>query len=82
MAFKVQCANCHCSLKIKDELAGRRGKCPACGEKIILKPGDPDTTAEEVEDAIPVAEIFADAAVVDNDFMDPGQPQKRRLTDV
>jgi hypothetical protein len=31
MSINVQCDSCNSSFKVKDEFAGKRGKCPTCG---------------------------------------------------
>jgi DNA-directed RNA polymerase subunit M/transcription elongation factor TFIIS len=36
MAIKASCSNCNSSFKAKDSLAGRRVKCPKCGEKLTV----------------------------------------------
>ena len=38
MAIKVKCRSCSASFKAKDELAGRRVKCPKCKEPIKIAP--------------------------------------------
>jgi|GEM_PF-2473693 len=34
--FRIECSHCNTSLKVKKELAGRKGKCPKCGTKIVI----------------------------------------------
>ncbi|MEL7496629.1 MAG: MJ0042-type zinc finger domain-containing protein [Planctomycetota bacterium] len=41
MAIKVQCQNCSASFKAKDELAGRRVKCPKCKQPISIPAAAP-----------------------------------------
>jgi len=36
MAISVTCGNCGKTLRVKDELAGRRGKCPGCQSAIVI----------------------------------------------
>lgn len=36
MAISVQCSGCEKKLKVKDELAGMRVKCPSCGQVIVI----------------------------------------------
>jgi hypothetical protein len=36
MAITVTCSSCERELKVKEELAGRKVKCPACGEAIAV----------------------------------------------
>src|SRR5262245_4875116 len=38
------CPGCGAQLKVKDELAGKRGKCPSCGKRMTV-PADPSATA-------------------------------------
>lgn len=47
MSISVQCPNCDKKLKTKDELAGKKVKCPDCGEVI------PVPAAEETDDDKP-----------------------------
>ncbi len=42
MAIAVECAQCGKQLKVKDELAGRKGKCPQC-QGVIHIPAAPGT---------------------------------------
>ncbi len=39
MAIKASCGNCKSSFNAKDSLAGRKVKCPKCGEKLRV-PGE------------------------------------------
>lgn len=36
MAIALNCPACNRQLRVKDELAGKRGKCPGCGQKLII----------------------------------------------
>ena len=38
--MKFSCPKCDKALKASDGMAGKRGKCPACGEKVVV-PGSP-----------------------------------------
>lgn len=38
MAFDFRCPHCHAAFRIRDEHAGKAGRCPKCREKIIAKP--------------------------------------------
>ena len=55
MPITVTCEGCGKTLKVKEELAGKRGKCPACGALLTI----PGGSAEDLEDSpywqIPVA---------------------------
>ncbi len=41
MAIAVECAHCGKQLKVKDELAGKKGKCPQCQNLIQIPAGAP-----------------------------------------
>ena len=43
MSIAVECASCERSIKVKDELAGRKIKCPGCGKLLTV----PDEEVEE-----------------------------------
>ena len=36
MAIRVRCENCHAQFSARDELAGKRGKCPKCQAAICV----------------------------------------------
>ncbi len=55
--IKVSCDACGASFTAKDELAGRRGKCPTCKEPIVvpeLSDSEDDEAEEEEAQAAPV----------------------------
>ena len=41
MSIGVQCPGCDKKLKTKDELAGKRVKCPSCGQAIVIPVAHP-----------------------------------------
>src|SRR4051794_5263888 len=41
MSISIQCPTCEKKLKAKDELAGKRIKCPNCGEGVVIPSADP-----------------------------------------
>jgi len=53
LAITVKCTGCGKTLKVKDELAGKRGKCPGCGTIIQIPkapaapPASPSTEQEQ-----------------------------------
>jgi DNA-directed RNA polymerase subunit RPC12/RpoP len=47
MTIRCECDHCGASLKVKDKLAGTAGKCPKCGEKILI-PNVSDGDSEDV----------------------------------
>ena len=45
MPIPVQCQNCGKSMKVKDDMAGKRGKCPQCGSVIEVPMAGPPPQA-------------------------------------
>ena len=45
MSIRVQCSGCEKTLKAKDEWAGRRVKCPQCGQAVVI----PGNAAEQLQ---------------------------------
>lgn len=58
--IQVECSGCGAKLKVKDELAGRSGKCPKCGDKVQIP------AAESEEMAVPDLSGFV-GEIVDPD---------------
>ena len=52
MAIRVNCAGCGKAFRVKDELAGKQGKCPACGHMLVVPA--PDQAAEQEQLRTPV----------------------------
>lgn len=81
MAIKFPCPNCEKPLRVKDELAGKRGKCPGCGsmvnvpvtqEETVPKQtwwNEPGSTNEAVTEAPkpPPVDVEAEAAAALSD---------------
>lgn len=51
--IKVSCDACGAGFNAKDELAGRRGKCPSCKAPIVVPELDADEDEQEDEDPAP-----------------------------
>jgi hypothetical protein len=47
MTIALSCPACDKALKVKDELAGKKIKCPGCGEPILVEPDEVPEAAEE-----------------------------------
>ena len=69
MPIAISCETCDWKGRVKDELAGKKGKCPSCGEPIpIPKKGTPPPIpTRAVDDAPDVVDddIIEDAEVVE-----------------
>jgi hypothetical protein len=46
MPITVTCGGCGTTLKVKDELAGRKGKCPGCGAVLTIPAADTEATSQ------------------------------------
>jgi predicted Zn finger-like uncharacterized protein len=49
MPIRVQCPMCESSFRIADEHAGKRGKCPKCGEPVRVPGATPEDDSERDE---------------------------------
>jgi len=49
MSISFRCTGCEKMWKVKDELAGKRGKCPGCGQTILIPAGRPDRVVPSPE---------------------------------
>jgi hypothetical protein len=47
MAIKFPCPKCEKPLRVKDELAGKRGKCPGCGSMVNVPAAQEETVPKE-----------------------------------
>ena len=56
MAIEVHCSHCQKLLRVKAELAGKRVKCPACGQPLTIPLPERPSSAD-----LPLA-IFPDGA--------------------
>ena len=45
MSISIQCPGCEKKLSAKDELAGKRVKCPGCGQAILVPAAQPNASA-------------------------------------
>ena len=52
MAIKVRCGKCDAGFQAKDELAGRRVKCPKCKEPLVIQPAGALATSRTRQPAI------------------------------
>lgn len=61
MLIKALCPHCHKGLRVKQELIGKKGKCPACLKVFVVNP--PEATGGNVEEL--AAAALADASATD-----------------
>lgn len=50
MTIEFSCSHCNKVLKTSDDKAGRRAKCPQCGEPILVPPADTSDPSAPVDD--------------------------------
>ncbi len=66
--MKVVCPGCRKSFNVKDEFAGRTGKCPACGAALTIpeKPAreDSETTPEPAAKGVTVCETHENERII------------------
>jgi hypothetical protein len=53
MAISVQCPGCEKRLKTRDELAGKRVKCPGCGQSVLVPAAHPGVASPAREEPPP-----------------------------
>lgn len=63
MSISVQCPACRKKLKARDDLAGKRVKCPACGQPVLVSALQPAAVVEPPRTA---AQLFVEAVVAGN----------------
>ncbi len=71
MAIAVQCAQCSASFRVKDELAGRRGRCPRC-TGLIEVPTSPSPVASQASAAASQVAVAVAPAHLDADATPEG----------
>jgi hypothetical protein len=80
MAVKVSCPECSTTLRLPDSVApGKRITCPKCGTGFpVPDPDEPETAAEEEDEAPAVRKKAARRAAEDEDEEDDRPARKRR----
>ena len=71
MTIRYKCEECGVAMKIKDDLAGKKGKCPQCKSSFIVpSPEEPVEEADELplDDPQPEEEDWDDED--DDDLLD------------
>ncbi len=62
MPIIIECLSCNSKLKVEDEFAGRKVKCPKCKSIIEVAPSQPSSTEDRIQ-AAPPARTAADLRV-------------------
>ena len=86
MSISVQCGSCDKSLKVRDELEGKRVKCPACGQPVLVahaepieeRPASPVKAKRSETPKKPVRSIERDEPDADEDDDAPKKKKKKR----
>jgi hypothetical protein len=61
--ISIQCPTCRKKLKARDDLAGKRVKCPGCGQPVLIPGVDPPATVEVTPTD---SQALIDAAIADD----------------
>jgi len=76
MSIKVKCEECGVALKVKDELAGKKGNCPQCKAPLLIPAAEGSATPAE-----PVPEALSEEdAIFGKGFFDAEAPPPRPRT--
>ena len=59
MPIKFNCPHCQATMKVPDEFAGKTGKCPKCGESVIVPPLQPPSMEPSAQPIAPPKEDCA-----------------------
>ncbi len=54
MSISFHCGECDCSIRVKDEAAGKSVRCPKCQAKLKVPPPDDDILEDDVLEELPV----------------------------
>ena len=69
MTIEFSCSHCDKVLKTSDDKAGRRAKCPQCGEAVTVPDPTADVSADDVSGvagwALSLTEVVALVSVTD-----------------
>jgi hypothetical protein len=78
MAIALACPECDRQMKVKDEMAGRRVKCPGCGSAITVpSPEDEEQVAEEAV----AKKVVRKTRPAEDDADDEPAPKKKRVVE-
>jgi len=83
MPIAVSCPSCSAVFKVKDEYAGKRAKCPKCGEPLTIPPAFDagDTVKVPPPAARTAARAVARPQPADDEEEDTPKPKRRRDED-
>ena len=78
MPLEIKCSGCGAAFRVKDELAGKKMKCPKCSKVVTIEAGDEDVieeveVVEEEEEKKPDAPAAADPFAFDGDDVGHGR---------
>jgi hypothetical protein len=81
MAIKFTCPNCRYPLKVKDELAGKRARCPKCKHVIQLPAVTPAAAPPRDGQPAPTEDLEALAAAALAEEQKPAEPVEQKFID-
>ena len=69
---KAMCPQCRRSLKVRDEVIGKRGRCPACGHSFVIQA----TSDQIVDKNAPVSDVRDESLTDDQEYrLQPSEPR-------
>src|SRR6266536_3007200 len=75
MAIRFKCPKCGAELNVKDELAGKQGRCPACKNAVTVPRLAP--ARRKVEEVVE-AEVVEEVEEIDEvEYVDEDEPPRR-----
>src|SRR5829696_7975444 len=82
MPISIACPHCDWKGRVKDELAGKTGKCPTCGELFpIPKKGAPPAIPAGKKPVDDEPDVVDDADVVEDEDDRPSKARRRAVDD-
>jgi hypothetical protein len=81
MSIKVKCEECGVALKIKDELAGKKGNCPQCKAPLHI-PALDGSQSDAASEGAPPEEFSEEDAIFGRGFFDAEAPARPRTLDL
>src|SRR5579871_5312818 len=79
MAIKFNCSTCGQELTVKDELAGKQGKCPGC-KNVVTVPSLTASKSASTKKSQPADLIEDDEEVAPIEDDDEDRPKKKKST--
>lgn len=73
MPLLIHCSSCNKPLKVRDELAGKKVKCPSCGVPVLVKAEEPMLLEEVIDEPVPAKPAKAAPAAIKTTKPEPAE---------